>query len=390
LALFKHAWLKLDLFDVLPHSCAEELSYYVLQAVFGVIHHNCANCDEELDDKVLISESCNYLNNVLSKLLHPRFNGDMFNFKGYMLNRVHKKLETVNSGPDLNQNKSGLLVFNPGLFIIDRQNPDDDLSGEPHKISLCWNQPQILIDLVEKAPMLTSLNLIGYEELTDLALEYISGKVGNTSGLKSLNEITLPKKCFVTPEGLRVLIENLPRLEVIENQGKMGVMLQNQHLVLPTGQKHFLLKEFCQMESVTSGGLEDDEVENNLDEEMTSWCPTKEDLLHLQTTCPNIRSLKLLMNDKDILNMAKLLDEDCIDFDICQLEIHHINPDFVSTGINRLSVIFANSLVSLKLTILDHLSWHSIQIIGKYCLELKVTKFLILIYFSPYINVTNK
>ena len=87
------------------------------------------------------------------------------------------------------------------------------------------------------------------------------------------------------------------------------------------------------------------------------------------------------MNDKDILNMAKLLDEDCIDFDICQLEIHHINPDFVSTGINRLSVIFANSLVSLKLTILDHLSWHSIQIIGKYCLELKVTKYLILIHF---------
>ena len=33
--------------------------------------------DEELDDKVLISESCNYLNNVLTKLLNPRSN--MFN-----------------------------------------------------------------------------------------------------------------------------------------------------------------------------------------------------------------------------------------------------------------------------------------------------------------------
>ena len=33
--------------------------------------------DQELDDKVLISESCNYLNNVLSKLLNPRSN--MFN-----------------------------------------------------------------------------------------------------------------------------------------------------------------------------------------------------------------------------------------------------------------------------------------------------------------------
>ena len=114
--------------------------------------------------------------------------------------------------------------------------------------------------------MLTSLNLFGYEELTDLALEYISGKVGDCSGLKSLNEIVLPKKCFVTPDGLRVLIENLPRLEVIENQGKMGVMLQSEHLKLPTGQNYFLLREFCQMESIGSGGLEEeDEGADNLE-----------------------------------------------------------------------------------------------------------------------------
>ena len=114
--------------------------------------------------------------------------------------------------------------------------------------------------------MLTSLNLFGYEELTDLALEYISGKVGDCSGLKLLNEIVLPKKCFVTPDGLRVLIENLPRLEVIENQGKMGVMLQSEHLKLPTGQNYFLLREFCQMESIASGGLEEeDEDTDNLE-----------------------------------------------------------------------------------------------------------------------------
>ena len=52
---------------------------------------------------------------------------------------------------------------------------------------------------------------------------------------------------------------------------------------------------------------------------MTSWCPNKEDLLHLQATCPNIKSLKLLMKDTDIYDMAKTLEEDCIDFDICQL-----------------------------------------------------------------------
>ena len=45
LALFRHPSVRLDLFEYLPHNCAEELSYYVLQAAFGVIHHNCANCD---------------------------------------------------------------------------------------------------------------------------------------------------------------------------------------------------------------------------------------------------------------------------------------------------------------------------------------------------------
>ena len=118
---------------------------------------------------------------------------------------------------------------------------------------------------MDKSPLLNSLNLTGYEELTDLALEYISGKVGKTSGLKLLNEIILPKKCFVTSEGLRVLIENLPRLELIENQGKMGVMLQIQHLKLQQDQNHFLLKEFSQMESVTSGGLDEDGVEDVID-----------------------------------------------------------------------------------------------------------------------------
>ena len=69
-----------------------------------------------------------------------------------------------------------LDVFNPGLFIIDRQNPEDDLINEPHKISLCWNQPQLLINLVDKAKNLSNLNLIGYEELTDLALVIRSTK----------------------------------------------------------------------------------------------------------------------------------------------------------------------------------------------------------------------
>ena len=42
--------------------------------------------DEELDDKVLISESCNYLNNVLSKLLNPRSN--MFNVNDILKSEI--------------------------------------------------------------------------------------------------------------------------------------------------------------------------------------------------------------------------------------------------------------------------------------------------------------
>ena len=40
--------------------------------------------------------------------------------------------------------------------------------------------------------------------------------------------------------------------------------------------------------------------------------------------------------------------------------------------IHILKNTICNSLVSLKLTTLDHLSWHSIQVIGKYCHELKI------------------
>lgn len=103
---------------------------------------------------------------------------------------------------------------------------------------------------------------------------------------------------------------------------------------------------------------------------MICWSPEPEDLQHLNQVCPNIKSLKLLMNDKEIYEMAKIMEE--MDWEIAQLEIHHVNSDFVSLGINRLCVTFAHCLVSLKLTILDRLTWHSIQIIADYCQELKL------------------
>ena len=83
---------------------------------------------------------------------------------------------------------------------------------------------------------------------------------------------------------------------------------------------------------------------------MTSWCPNKEDLLHLQATCPNIKSLKLLMNDKDIYDLAKILEEDCIDFDICQLGANYLLLFFFSCSLKTREkyISFAQFIYFLK------------------------------------------
>lgn len=109
---------------------------------------------------------------------------------------------------------------------------------------------------------------------------------------------------------------------------------------------------------------------SNTKGEVQGWVPRMSDLEELMTVCPSIRSLKLLMQDRDLLEMSKILEDTCT-WEIFELDIHLMNEDFVSMGINRFCVSFANTLTSLKLTILDCLSWHSIEMIGKYCSELK-------------------
>ena len=107
---------------------------------------------------------------------------------------------------------------------------------------MCWIQSQLIISLGRHhaSNTLTSLNLEGYEELNDLVLEFIAG-VEETSdenlteyieneevcrnkkqGLLQLKNLTLPIKCFVTPHGLKILLENLLRLETIRNSGRLG------------------------------------------------------------------------------------------------------------------------------------------------------------------------
>ena len=125
---------------------------------------------------------------------------------------------------------------------------------------MCWIQPQLIINLVRyhSSNTLTLLNLEGYEELNDLVLEFIAGVDDETTdtsivndeneskaeegskestegyknrGLKQLNNLTLPTKSFVTPYGLKVLLENLPGLEVIKNAGRLGKTHFRKHIL---------------------------------------------------------------------------------------------------------------------------------------------------------------
>ena len=111
-------------------------------------------------------------------------------------------------------------------------------------------------------------------------MEYISGQIGECPGLKQLVELTLPKKCFVTIEGIRVLIENLLLIEVIKNAHSMGSMISKKYLSKKFGQKHFALKEFSQLESMKSGRVESEE-DNEITGELEGWFPDERDLQHL-------------------------------------------------------------------------------------------------------------
>ena len=124
---------------------------------------------------------------------------------------------------------------------------------------MCWIQSQLIISLGRHnaSNTLTSLNLEGYEELNDLVLEFIAG-VEETSdensteyieneevcrnkkqGLLQLKNLTLPIKSFVTPHGLKILLENLLRLETIRNSGRLGKGSFNK--ILKLSRSYFLV-----------------------------------------------------------------------------------------------------------------------------------------------------
>jgi hypothetical protein len=112
---------------------AEELSYFVVQATFGTIHHFCTQCEPDLDDCVMIQEQCEYLNRVLQKLLHHRaryidvdFSIDMRQFANFKIkpinpDAVEEQLDHHEELPDegvllteqlLRENESILVISN--------------------------------------------------------------------------------------------------------------------------------------------------------------------------------------------------------------------------------------------------------------------------------------
>merc|ERR1739836_32354 len=135
----------------------------------------------------------------------------------------------------------------------------------------------------------------------------------------------------------------------IENQGKMGTMLQVQNL-----SSTYNLREFSQLESTTSGGLEEFELIDNFGEEVQGWPPSKNDVKHMVNCFPKLKSMKLLMEDTELHQMS---DQD-LPWDLNQLEIHLLTPNIISKGIHRFCVVFSEHLVSLKLTVLDCISFH--------------------------------
>jgi hypothetical protein len=75
---------------------------------------------------------------------------------------------------------------------------------------------------------------------------------------------------------LQILLENLHFLKLIGNAGKMGKLFDQTELKIPFGQTCFGLVEFDQMESATSGGVEEEEEENeDSDLEIHPWIPSK-------------------------------------------------------------------------------------------------------------------
>ena len=202
----------------------------------------------DVDDKVILDEHCDFLERMLNVILDPKiknieseFTIDLRNFKNFDIRNqpedvpedAHLDLHGLQATEELlNENtkitnisetlakfletSSSLETFLPGLFITDRS---QDISGDPHKVSICFTSPQVAINLVRHCPLLTRVSLLGYEDLSDIVLEFISGEHEQSTGLRSLEVLQLPERSYITEQGVRSLLQHLPLLRLLSFPG---------------------------------------------------------------------------------------------------------------------------------------------------------------------------
>ena len=93
-------------------------------------------------------------------------------------------------------------------------------------ILMNFSSPAVMIQLVKHCRDLKTLCLLGYEDLSDIVLEFISGEHEDSPGLIRLEALTLPDKSYVTEYGVKSLLKHLPVLHTINFPGNTEVFGQ--------------------------------------------------------------------------------------------------------------------------------------------------------------------
>ena len=189
-----------DLFHPLPPALIESLYYWLVRSGLLLVKVHTLK-----DDSVVLGEHCHFLAGVLGLVLQPGLRHlqqdlaiDLRNFPNFPevagageAGEVELELLGLQSIEEplveqrgvelvgqqlagwLESGQAGLLqTFRPGLLVRDRGRP----GLQPVTLSLAFTTPRVLIALVRSCPALTSLDLTGYQDLSDIVLLFISGE----------------------------------------------------------------------------------------------------------------------------------------------------------------------------------------------------------------------